>query len=333
MAGRALYDRPGDESIIRVRIPLPFPLRWVNSYVLPDAAGTGWSLIDPGLNTPEARSLWDQILSELGLAVDRLSQVVLTHHHPDHYGLAGWFQEKSGAPVFLSPEGRRQTERLWRGDAPLTEETLRLFERHGLAKAKLPELRDHLDSFIPQVSPQPTITELGAGEMIRMGGWEWEAIHTPGHAFGHLCFYQVEEQLLFAGDHVLPRISPNISYIPGEDANPLDSYLKALQDIAERPVRLVYPGHRDPFANLAERAGELILHHEERLRKMTAMMDEPKTAYELSEAYFGRELTIHTLRFALSETIAHLNYLEAQGNVRKEERAGKLIYHAAKART
>lgn len=333
MPERVLYDRPGDGPIVRVRIPLPYPLRWVNSYIVPDSTGSGWSLLDPGLNTPEAREIWERVLGEQGLSRGKLSQVILTHHHPDHYGLAGWFQERSGAPVRLSPEGRRQAERLWGNGTPLAEETVRLFGRNGLPKTRWPEMRAHMESFVPQVSPQPAVTELRSGETVRMGGMEWQAIHTPGHALGHLCFYQPEERLLFAGDHVLPRISPNVSYIPGEDAEPLGSYLSALREIAEYPVRLVYPGHRDPFANLAERSAELIRHHEERLRKMAELLKVPQTAYELSEACFGRELTVHTLRFALSETIAHLIHLEAMGWARHEEREGVRIYHAVDARS
>jgi len=349
-------------AIIRVRIPLPYPLRWVNSYIIPDAAAagpdicsdagsalasrsgpahaprpgsalasrSGWTLIDPGMNTPEARQIWERVLADLGLSPRDIVQIVLTHHHPDHYGLAGWFQERSGdAPVRLSPEGRRQAERLWGAGAPLTGETLRLFERHGLSREKLAEMRAHMDSFLPQVAPQPAVTELRAGEVVRMGGRDWQAIHTPGHAFGHLCFYQPEEQLMIAGDHVLPRISPNVGFVPAADADPLGSYLAALERIGAYPARLVFPGHRDPFADLAGRAAELIRHHEERLEKMAQALAVPMTAYALSEAYFGRELAVHTLRFALSETIAHLIRLEALGRVVREEREGVLWYQTA----
>ena len=317
-------------SIVRVRIPLPFPLRWVNSYLFPDSpeagADGGWSLVDPGLRTPEAIAVWERVLAELDLKPAKLSRIVLTHHHPDHYGLAGWFQQRSGgAPVLLSPEGRRQVERLWGPGTPLAGETLRLFEQHGLA-----DMRTHLESFLPQVSPQPELTELRAGECVRMGSADWLAIHTPGHAYGHLCLYQPEERLMLAGDHVLPRITPNIGFIPGEDGDPLGSYLSSLAEIARYPVRLALPGHRDPFPDLPGRAAEIARHHGERLAKMAAALAVPLSAAELCEAYFGKELTVHSLRFALSETIAHLIRLEALGLAEREERDGLIRYRACR---
>ncbi|MEO3946969.1 MBL fold metallo-hydrolase [Gorillibacterium sp. CAU 1737] len=324
-AARALYDHPA-EGIIRVRVPLPFPLRWVNAYVLPEPDGRRWTLIDPGLHTPESVSLWEQVLEELGLRMGDLIQVVLTHHHPDHYGLAGWFQERSGAPVRLSPEGQAQAERLWGEGTPLTEETLRFFEQHGLEAEMLPALREHLDSFVSQVSPQPVITGLRTDDTLVMGGRMWSLYATPGHALGHLIFHQAEEELLLAGDHVLPRISPNVSYLPGTDPNPLASYLRSLKEVASLPARLVLPGHRDPFATLAERCKELEEHHRERLSRMEERLDDPMSAYALSEAIFGRELTVHTMRFAVSETVAHLILLEAEGRVSRQEREGRFYY-------
>ena len=322
-------------SIVRVRIPLPFPLRWVNSYLFPDSpeagADGGWSLVDPGLRTPEAIAVWERVLAELDLKPAKLSRIVLTHHHPDHYGLAGWFQQRSGgAPVLLSPEGRRQVERLWGPGTPLAGETLRLFEQHGLGSARLADMRTHLESFLLQVNPQPELTELRAGECVRMGSADWLAIHTPGHAYGHLCLYQPEERLMLAGDHVLPRITPNIGFIPGEDGDPLGSYLSSLAEIARYPVRLALPGHRDPFPDLPGRAAEIARHHGERLAKMAAALAVPLSAAELCEAYFGKELTVHSLRFALSETIAHLIRLEALGLAEREERDGLIRYRACR---
>ncbi|WP_260115377.1 MBL fold metallo-hydrolase [Paenibacillus hexagrammi] len=101
------------DDILQVKVPLPFPLRWVNSYLVRGSAG--WTLIDPGLRTPEAEALWHAVLQERGIAFEHIEQVVLTHHHPDHYGLAGWFQERTGAPVLLSETGWRQVQLMWQG--------------------------------------------------------------------------------------------------------------------------------------------------------------------------------------------------------------------------
>src|SRR5690554_3427026 len=89
-----------DRSIIQVKSPLPFPIRWVNSYLIKGAAG--YTLIDPGLHTKDAKENWIQVLNELNIEFNTIEKIVLTHHHPDHYGLSGWFQEKTSAPVYMS---------------------------------------------------------------------------------------------------------------------------------------------------------------------------------------------------------------------------------------
>ncbi|WP_040740731.1 MBL fold metallo-hydrolase [Paenibacillus ginsengihumi] len=304
------------EHAIQVKVPLPFPLRWVNAYLL--RGGDGWTLIDPGLRTAAAEALWTQALAELGIGWRDIDRIVLTHHHPDHYGLAGWFQERTGAPVLLSGTGLEQVKLLWGEGEPMTARLLELFRRHGMPEEQLAPMREHMDSFVPLVSPQPEVTVIARGERIRLGAAEYEALEMPGHAAGHLCFYRREEEVVFCGDHVLPQISPNVSYLPGVDENPLASYLASLDSVRTLPVRMAYPGHREPFSRFGERAAELIRHHGERLETMLAMAASPKTAYDVCREAFGDKLSLHQLRFALSETIAHLIWLREAGRAAEE---------------
>ncbi|MBO9610096.1 MAG: MBL fold metallo-hydrolase [Paenibacillaceae bacterium] len=313
-------------DILQVKVPLPFPLRWVNSYLVRGSGG--YTLIDPGLHTEEAVRVWEQSLAHANIAYAEIAQIVLTHHHPDHYGLTGLFQQRTGAPVRLSRVGLEQAQRLWGPGQPLTDAIVRLFIRHGIAEEPLRQLKPHLDSFVPLVSPQPEIQPIEAGETLRIGDRSCVAIETAGHAAGHMCLYDEAAQLMFCGDHVLPQISPNVSYIPGVDDNPLASFLSSLADIAAYPVQLALPGHREPFRAFAERARELIRHHDERLERMRVALLTPMTCYELCIAIFSAKLPIHQLRFALSETIAHVLYLLQSGQVTEEECDGKLIYRS-----
>lgn len=313
-------------DIMQVKVPLPFPLRWVNSYLVRGSGG--YTLIDPGLHTEDAVRVWERTLEQANIAYADITQIILTHHHPDHYGLTGLFQQRTGAPVRLSRVGLEQAKRLWGPAQPLTDEIVRLFVRHGIAEGPLAELKPHLDSFVPLVSPQPEIEPIEAGETLRIGDRSCVAIETAGHAAGHMCLYDEAEQLMVCGDHVLPQISPNVSYIPGVDDNPLASFLTSLADIAAYPVRLALPGHREPFRAFAERACELIEHHDERLERMRAALQTPMTSYELCVAVFSSRLPIHQLRFALSETIAHVFYLVQSGQATEEERDGKLYYRS-----
>lgn len=309
-------------EIIRVRSPLPFPLRWVNAYLVPEPslAGGGFTLLDPGLRTAESIELWESVLAELGLTFADIRQIVLTHYHPDHYGLAGWFQEQTGAEVYLSRAGMELADALWgdgrveSGLTPLSQRLLSLFLDSGLPEALTASMERHMLSFGELVSPKPRVTELPLAGDFRLAGQPFRLLHTPGHAVGHVCLYHRDSSVLFCGDHVLPQITPNVSYIPGFEENPLHAYLSSLREIGELTTSHVFPGHRDPFSDAAGRAADIVEHHRLRLEQIrTILADAPNlTPYELNVQLFGDKLSMHQLRFALSETIAHLVYLRDQ---------------------
>jgi len=315
-----------NDNLYQIKVPLPFSLRWVNSYIIRGSAG--YTLIDPGLHTEAAEQFWDQALNGLRIGFRDIEQIVLTHHHPDHYGLAGYFQERSGAPVRMSATGYEQVRLLWGDGQPMTESLLRLFTGHGMPDELLAPMREHMNSFVPLVSPQPEVSFISAGEHLRLGDHEYETVHTPGHAAGHLCFYRAETKEMLCGDQVIPQISPNVSYLPGGiDENPLDCFLQSLDSIGRYEVTRAYPGHREPFESFNRRTQELILHHESRLELMRDMLaDRPLTAYEVCRNTFGYKLTLHQLRFALSETLAHLIYMYKAEAVKTLEREGIIYY-------
>jgi glyoxylase-like metal-dependent hydrolase (beta-lactamase superfamily II) len=299
------------DGIWQVKVPLPFPLQWVNAYVLTGRAGV--TVIDPGLHTAEAEARWMEATETIGFSWSDVASVVLTHHHPDHYGLAGWMQQRTNAPVKLSAEAWEQACRLWGADqaAATADATLALFLLHGYPDGSTAAMQDHLESFVAFVSPQPIRFEtIAYGDRVPLGDAMYEALHTPGHAGGHLSFWDAASGRLFCGDHVLPGITPNVSLLPFGDPNPLGTYLASLDAAAVLPVTQAYPGHREPFAHYAERVQAIRAHHEERLRKMELLVEAPATGYEVCRTLFGNKLSVHQLRFALSETIAHLLYLE-----------------------
>ena len=205
---------------------------------------------------------------------------------------------------------------------------LTLFARHGFPEAGLIEMTKHMVSFVSLVSPQPQVTVLREGP-VRLGDRVYEAFETPGHAAGHLCFYDAAAEVIFCGDHVLPQISPNVSFLPQVEENPLGAYLSSLQEISRLPVKMAYPGHREPWSGFGARAEELVRHHHERLALMEGQLSAPLSAYEVCRATFGDRLSIHQMRFALSETIAHLILLEAEGRIQQVDPAAELIQYIA----
>jgi len=316
-----------NDTYIQVKVPLPFPLRWVNAYLI--KGNDGYTMIDPGLHTKAAVQCWETVMQELGIGYSDIEQIVLTHHHPDHYGLAGWFQQQSGAPVRMSAAGYEQAKRLWGEGQPMTPELLKLFASSGLPEELAGPMKAHMDDFVPKVTPQPDVTAIAIGETFRLGGGQYETIHTPGHAAGHVCFYRPDTEEIICGDHVLPQISPNISYLPGIDENPLESFLRSLKEIGSYKVKWAYPGHREPFSYFGRRVEELLAHHESRLETMRGYLErEPLTAYEVCHAAFGDKLSLHQLRFALSETLAHLIYLERAGRISSSVHDGIVRFQA-----
>lgn len=306
------------DRIWQARIPLPFPLRWVNAYLVKD--DKGWTVIDPGLHTEDAVAVWQQVLATLEISLSDIRQIILTHHHPDHFGLAGWMQARSGAPVRMSAAGAEQTRKLWGLGQPASDLILEQFRTHGMEESILTQMAQHMRDFVSMVSPFPERIELiEEGDTLHFGGASWELIHTPGHAYGHLCLYDRSSQTIICGDHVLPQITPNVSLLPGIDDDPLQSFLASLHSLESLPVALALPGHREPFRTFHERVLTLQQHHAERLEHIRGLLREPLTAYELCRRLFGESLSVHQLRFAMAETLAHVAYLEQRGELRLEE--------------
>jgi glyoxylase-like metal-dependent hydrolase (beta-lactamase superfamily II) len=301
------------DGIIRIKAPLPFPLRWINGYLIPGK--DGYTLIDPGLRTEAAEHCWDEALQSLGLQWHEIGKIVLTHYHPDHYGLAGLFQERTGAPVFMSEQGHALAMKLWGEQRTMTRDLCALFRMHGMDGETVHQIEAHMEEFVEYVTPHPQVDYICPGDDVMLGDIPYRAILTPGHAAGHLCFYHEQNRILFCGDHVIPQISPNVSLLPGSDPNPLQSFLDSLQEMLRLDVAVAYPGHRDPFDYFERRVQELIDHHHERLNLMEAMLETPATAFEVCQSVFGQRLSIHQLRFAMSETLAHLVFLREEGRI------------------
>ena len=324
-----------DNGWIQVKVPLPFSLKWVNSYLLPDEDGEGWTAVDPGLRTDASVAFWEAALAQCGISWTAIRRIALTHHHPDHYGLAGWFQERAGgAPVHMTRIARDAAIRLWGEGETFSDELTRALLSHGLPTELEEGMREHLVSFRRKVAPHPAdVRFIPFGETFRMGGVDWLVLRGEGHAPGHAGFFDAASGRLLCGDQVLPDITPNIGWMPGGDPDPLGSFLDSVAGMRSLGVSIAYPGHRDPFRDFGRRLDEILDHHERRLAKMAEYFEEAESmsAFETCESLFGSRLrsNAHNLRFALAETIAHLILLEKRGIVRRAEEAGRIRYSAA----
>ena len=288
-----------------LRLPLPWALDHVNAYALED--DTGWTLIDTGIDSKRMRAHWQRVLT-VTLGGKPVTRVIVTHHHPDHMGLAGWFQ---GQEVELLTSrtawlyARMLVLDTQRDDAP---ESLLFQTRAG---APPPSRRF---AFSDVVAPMPLgFTRLEEGDRITAGGRRWQVRLGQGHAPDHLTLWS--EDVVIMGDQVLPSISPNIGgHATEPEADPLGEYLATLRHFAPLAGdQLILPGHQRPFYGLAPRIAALIDEHEAGLDRLAAHLSTPCTAVACFPALYRREITPGEFSLALAETLAHLNRLRASG--------------------
>ncbi|MHA6251522.1 MBL fold metallo-hydrolase [Oceanobacillus sp. CAU 1775] len=303
-----------------VRLELPFRLNHVNCFI---AEGeNGRTVIDTGLHNDNTVARWDEELE--GKKVDNL---LLTHYHPDHFGYAGGFQAKYGAKVSMTKVDAKNGFSAWGNEfLDVLENNYKLA---GISAEEANSMVENTREFVPLVTPYPTIDHyFEEGEKVQIGKLSYEVIFTPGHSEGLVTFYNKNENILIGTDHILPRITPNISHWFHGDPNPLQSYYNSLDKIAALEVDLVIPSHGKPFRNGHERVIELKQHHDERLEELLGILKEPLTVFEACEKLFDKILTVHESRFAIGETLAHLEYLRLAGKCNRETINDTYIYKA-----
>ena len=325
------------QGVHQIKLPLPDgTLNHVNVYLIEGEKGN--LLIDTGWDTPEAFSALEEELASKGFALKDISQVVVTHLHPDHYGLAGKIRKLSGAKVALSKiEAGMLNLRYVKLDV-LVDEVLRLLRSNGVPKNELSQLSEAalpVRKFVIPVSPD---IKLKAGEKISIDPFEFKVFLTPGHSLGHICLYEPKRKLLFSGDHVLPEITPNIGLHPQSGENPLGDFINSLKSLMDLEVSLVFPGHGPVFSGLRQRIEELLRHHEEREADISRVVQgEMKTAYEIAggipwltdiAATSFHDLSPLDKRLAITETLAHLQLMVSQDKAQKVVKDGSNFYQA-----
>ncbi|CAB4895981.1 MAG: MBL fold metallo-hydrolase [Actinobacteria bacterium] len=311
--------RPGLWSI---PVPIPNnPLRYVLVYVL--ELDDGVALVDAGWDTPEAWTALTDGLAVAGGSVTDVRAVVVTHIHPDHYGLAGRVREVSGAWVGLHPhDAALLPARYGAGVPDLLREMHALLRNCGVPEQELGVLADAslpLVDYVRQVLPDRMVED---GDRLPLPGWNLLAVHTPGHSPGHLCFHDPGRRLLLSGDHVLPRITPNVGVHAQSAGNPLAEFVDSLARVAalEPDVDEVLPAHEYRFAGIGARVEQLLAHHDYRLAEVQDAAT-GRTAWELTAALtWSRpwdQVSGFMRRAAVAETLAHLVLLESRGRVRR----------------
>jgi len=311
-------------GIHQIKLPLKDnPLGYVNTYLL---RGTdGWTLIDAGWNDAESFEALNAQLADLGLTIGDISRIIVTHIHPDHFGMAGRIKEISGAELALHEIEKSfiDTSHEWGGS--LVEKINQWLRINGVPEDHITRFHDASADAMNHVVAAIPDRGLRHGETVSTGVFDLEVIWTPGHSPGHVCLYERSHRILFTGDHVLPVTTPNISIHVESDWDPLGAYLKALGDIEDLEIRLNLPAHEDIFTDLPSRIRQLLTHHHARkVEIIETITSEARTAFDISSklTWMEGQLQWETMlpidkRIAVTEALAHLEALRGERRVEK----------------
>jgi glyoxylase-like metal-dependent hydrolase (beta-lactamase superfamily II) len=305
------------DGIYWLRMPLPFALGHINLWLIDD--DDGWTVVDTGVAVDDAKEVWEKTFAEC-MGGRPISRVIVTHLHPDHAGCAGWLTGRFDVPLWMPREEYLLCRVLVADTGRDTPEAgTRFYTAAGFPPDALHYYQKMFGMFGKYVTPLPeSYKRIRDGDEIAIGDASWEVIVGRGHSPEHACLYCAEHNLLISGDQLLPTISSNVSVYPTEpEANPLQEWLESLAILKSRVPAdvLVLPAHGKPFRGAHERLDALIAEHGDCLDALEERCSEPQRAIDTFPTLFKSKIDKNNLIMATGESIAHLNYLLAEGRI------------------
>jgi len=316
-------------DVFELRLPIPWEDTHVNCFLLPD--GDQVDMIDCGMSSQESFALIAAALKDVAGPRARLRRLLVTHIHPDHYGGAGEMTQRYGADLYLHRLEVPMVHPRYLEIEQLVEEVGRYLQVHGVPDAEADFLKNASRGFRQFVKPALPVLQLDGTEILAMGRRRLRVEWTPGHSPGHVCLFDMESRVLFAGDQLLPNASPNVGLHPQSTPYPLDDYLAGLRRLVALEPALVLPAHGRPFESAAERAGELLEHHRRRKDQMVEVIgDGELDGWQVATAIWGVRENLHEMRMALQEGLAHLQSLSLEGRIEKLARPSAVTWRRAR---
>ena len=303
----------------------------INVYLI--RGDNGYLLVDSGWNTDVSFNTMHNHLVKAGISFGDISQIMVTHIHPDHYGMAGRVKQLSGATIAMHHLEEELIESRYIHLDGLLHETDQALVSNGIPHDEMINLRDATVGMEKFIMPAYPDIRLRDGDTVTTGEFTFRVVWTPGHSSGHICLYEPDKKILLSGDHILPRITPNISVHPQSIENPLGRYIDALKEVRLLDVELALPGHDEPFNNVTARIDTIIEHHIQRnMEILIALQQETKNTYEVAQDItWGTgskwpDLPAFHQRMAVFETRAHLEMMTSEGYLDVLPRKGIIYY-------
>lgn len=305
-------------GILWLRMPLPLALDHINLYLLHDDDRDGWMIVDTGIGDAVTRALWEKIISEK-LIGTRIIGIVCTHYHFDHAGLAGWLTERLCVPLYMS-YGEYYTLRTmamtYEGELPWQH--VEYFHRCGTPADRLDDILSVIHVSNRLITPPPAaFCRLRPGQTLQIGKRRWQLLLGEGHVAEHILLYSPDDQILIAGDQILPHITSNVGVLPVEpDADLLSDWFTSLDRLTPLPENtLILPSHELPYTGLHTRIAQLRAHHETQFATLRRICATPITAFDATQQLFPHRRSKMDDMMALGECLAHLNHLCRRGEI------------------
>ena len=330
-----VWQRITDAGIRVLRIPTPFQVGRVNTYLL---EGEPLTLVDSGPNSGKALDELERQLEALGHRIEDLELVIITHQHIDHLGLVDIVAKRSGAEVaaldLLAPFIENFGDDAERDD----EEAAALMRRHGISEEVVTALRQVTGSFRAWGSKAKVTRRLHDGELLQLGDRRLEVQHRPGHSPSDTVFWDEDRRILLAADHLIKHISSNplISRpLDGsaERTQALVTYLESLKKTRELPAEIVLSGHGEPITDHVALIDKRFAMHQRRAEKLYGLIaEEPRTGHGLAQAIWG-DVAVTQAFLTLSEVIGHVDLLVNAGHVREVDDGEVIRYEATSGKS
>ena len=319
-------NRPKDGELLNVkggihwlRMPLPIALNHINLWLI--EGNNGFTIIDSGMSTDEAKGIWRNIFNEF-VSPKKVEKILITHMHLDHSGLAGWLSSELNIDPHFTQKEHNETQKIIGG---MSDEQIDLaldyYRKCGYDKKSEDQFRERIGLRKSLSSHKvEEIIVIKDGDVLNLSDGEWKVIIVEGHSPEHACLYNKENNVFICGDALLPRITPNVSVNPiSPDANPLQSWIESLEKIKSVIPNdaLVLPSHGYPYVGAHYRIDAIIENHFKKLESVLEAITEPKNVTDLFSLLFKSEINEHTRVLAVGETMSHLNFLIGKGEIKK----------------